>query len=454
MRLSPAIAAAAACFTLLASDAAAATIAPPGRIEVSRRVDPTLDPYMKTELFKTPLSAMTFNQQWLSTHARPLVVHDSDPTVSLNLTGWATKPKVSVYYNATGVNQYRPIQLAQAKKFLLSVKGKPVYVDGWRAFDVTKPAARKWWLYGTDGKASCHEDRDQRAALDLLACGYTGLWLDNALTTPKQGFAPTPKIREKTWARGMLTMLKQLRKLKPKGTTFTINTHWTDTDFGYAKKPKLKSSAGAVRAAKYADQVVIEGGAIDPGLHYALNAKQPWSYRRLLNFADGMHKQRIKLQWEKTGSADLTRNKSPLRGAPKLVAIPSCMDRDLSKPWVLGDTAWQAHVRSAAFNYATALLTWATGDAIGDMCEYPGRGWRGYEADLGNPAGKRTERGGVIMRQYTGGVVAVNPSDKAVNFTVPGGRSGVDLASTVWPLSTTPVSVVKLAPRTAAVVKY
>ncbi len=412
---------------------------------------------MKTELVQTPLSAMTFNQQWLSTHARPLVVHDSDPVVSLNLTGWASKPHVSAYYNATGVAPWNPHRMKEAEKWLLrqkGTKGKAVMVDGWRALDLRVPGARQWWLYGGDGKATCNPERELRAALDLFACGYTSLWLDNALTTPTQGFTPTPKIPAKAWATGVLTVLKQLRALKPAGTTFTINMHWTDTDYGYASKPKLKSSAGSIRAAKFADQVVIEGGAIDPGLHYALAAKAPWSYRRLLNFADGMHKQRIKLQWEKTGSADLTRTRSPLRGSPKLPAIPSCRDGDLAKPWVLGDNAWKAHVRSAAFNYATALLTFTTGDAIGDMCEYPGRGWRGYEADLGDPAGKRYESGGVIARQFTGGVVAVNSSDKALTFTVPSGRSGVDLASLTWPQSNAAVKAVKLAPRTAAVIKY
>ncbi|MBJ7471127.1 MAG: hypothetical protein JHD16_07485 [Solirubrobacteraceae bacterium] len=455
MRLSPAMVAAATCLTLLASDAHAATVAPPGGIEISRRVDPSLDPFMRTEQRQTPAAAMTFNQQWLSTHARPLVVHDSDPAVSLNLTGWATKPKVAVYYNATGVNPYRTTQMRQAKKWLMSQGGKPVMVDGWRALDLRIPAARKWWLYGSDGKATCNEDRDQRSALDLLACGYSGLWLDNALTTPKQGFSPTPKIPVKAWERGMFTLLKTLRAKKPKGTTFTINAHWTDTDFGYATKPKLRSSNGKIRAAKYADQVIIEGGAIDPGLHYALPAKQPWSYRRLLNYADAMHKQRIKLQWEKTGSSDLTLNKSPLQGAPTLAKIPSCRDTDLqSGTWFNGDASWAAHVRSAAFNYATAMLTFVKGDNVGDMCEYPGRGWRGYEANLGLPVGKRFERGELVIRELTGGVVVVNPSDRPARYVLPSGRTGVDLASTVWPLNDTPVTAVTLAPRTAAVVDY
>ena len=447
LRLTPALVAVATGLSLLAAGTASAA-----RLDVARRVDPSLDPYLRTSLIKTPLSTMTADQRWLSTRSSPIAVHDSDPTVSLNVTGWATKPKVAVYLNATGVNPYRPTQLEETKSFLLDEGGKPVMVDGWRAFDVTKPAARTWWLYGADGKASCNPNRDERGALDLLACGYTSLWLDNALTTPKQGFTPTPKIKESAWAKGMLTMLKTLKARKPKGTTFTINMHWTDTDYGYAKKPKLKSSMPQVRAARLADQVVIEGGAIDPGLYYALPARVQWSYPRLLNFADAMHGQKVKLQWEKTGSSDLMSKATPVTGAPQLPAIPECRDGELSAPWVLGDASWKAHVQSAAFNYASALLTYRAGDSVGDMCEYPARGWRGYTANLGTAKGKRGVRGKLLIRKFSKGIVAVNPTDKPVRFAI--GRSGVDLASQAFPVTNKKVKAVRLAPRTAAVVKY
>ena len=53
-----------------------------------------------------------------------------------------------------------PVSLAQRIHRALK---EPVMVDGWRAFDVTKPAARQWWLYGADGKATCNPDRDERS---------------------------------------------------------------------------------------------------------------------------------------------------------------------------------------------------------------------------------------------------------------------------------------------------
>lgn len=443
-----------AVFTALlvpAAEAAAFTIADPGQIDVSRRVDPTLDNYMRTEQPLTPFAALNTNQRWLSTHARPLVLHDSDPTVSLNITGWATKPKVAAYINGTGVNPYRKAQRQGAKKWLVKVRGKQVMVDGWEMIDLRQPAARRWWLYGTDGKASCHPDRDERGALDLYACGYSSLWIDNALTTIYQGFTPKPKISDKSWGRGVLTLLSTLRRVKPAGTTFTINMHWTDSDFGYAKKPRLKAKSPLVRSAKFADQVIIEGGAIDPGLFYPSSVKHPWSYRRLLAFSDALHKQKVKVQWEKTSSDDLTA-KGPRASVGK---VASCLDRDYGgKPWLLGSTPWKGHVRSAAFNYASALLTFAPGDSVGDMCEYPGRGWLGYEAHLGTPVARRVDRGALITRDFTAGAIAVNASDKPAKYMLPAGKQGVDLAQLVTPLVTTPVSSVTIPARSAAVVEY
>lgn len=441
------VAAAVALACLLPASAGAATL------DVSRRVDPSIDRYLFTESSTTPAAAMTPAQKWIAANIHPLVVHDSDPRLSLNLVGWAQRPKIAAYYNGTGVNTSRTTQLEQAKAWLVSKDGKPVLVDGgWRMLDLRKPEARLWWLYGSDKKATCNPDRDQRAALDLLACGYSALWIDNALTNPKEGFVPTPDIDERSWARGVLTTLKMLHQRKPKGTTFTINMHWTDTDYGYAAKPKLHPKEPVIRAARLADQVIIEGGAIDAGLHYPLAAKAPWSYRRLLGFADAMHKVRVKLQWEKTASPDLVRGRTPLTGSPQLPSIPSCRDGDLGTIWKLGDLSWQAHVRSAAFNFATAVLVWKAGDSVGDMCEYPDRGWVGYTANLGKPTGRRIDKRGLITRKLQRGIVVVNPNDVARSVRLP--KAGVNLADTSFPQSTAKVRSVVIAPRSAAVVQF
>lgn len=397
-------------------------------LPLSRRADPSLDRYTRTPRRRTATRSLNGAQLWLSERERPLVAHDSDPTVSLNAVGWGTKPAVDVYVNATGVNAYNPLGLRDARRWLVRRGGTPVKVDGWLMLDIRQPAARRWWLLGSDGKVSCNPERLRRSALDLIACGYHGLWVDNVLQQPAQWFKPDPEIDAAQWGNALVALLQELRNALPAGTPFTINQHWTDTDWGFADDPVLQPDSSFVRAAKLADQLVIEGGAVDPGINYAGSAADDWSYRRLLGYADALHGQGVRLQWEKTGSTDLTRNDST-----RLGALPSCRDGDLGprQPgWRKGDPVWQAHVRTAAFNAASALLTVGAGDGLGDMCEYPGRGWRGYGIDLGAPLGPRTESGGVIMRSFERGFVAVNPSSGPITFAVPDGRAVVDLATT------------------------
>ncbi|MFT4033967.1 MAG: hypothetical protein QM679_00155 [Patulibacter sp.] len=430
------------------------SIADAATMNVSRRVDPSLDRYLLTAGPQTSAAEMTAEQKWLAANASPLVLHDSDPRVSQYITGWAIKARTAVYRNGTGVNRWNTAGMNETQAWRMTQNGQPVAVDtDWQTIDLRIPAARRWWLYGADGKVSCNPDANERGALDLYACGYSSLWIDNALTNPKVGFSPAMQISAKRWANGVLTLLKSLKKLKPKGTTFTINMHWTDTKYGYAAKPKLKASDPAVRAARLADQVIIEGGAIDPGLHYPLAATVAWSYRRLLTFADALHQRKAKVQWEMTSSADLTKSQTPVAGAPLLAALPACGDADqASGTWALGDLVWQAHTRAAAFNFATAVLTFKSGDSVGDTCQYPGRGWAGYSANLGKPVGKRVDRRGLLTRKLKHGIVVLNPNDVSKRVKLP--KAGVNLASTTWPQPTVKVKSLTLGPRSAAVVQY
>ncbi|MDO9355353.1 MAG: hypothetical protein Q7T55_16760 [Solirubrobacteraceae bacterium] len=419
---------------------------------VSRRSDPSIDRYTRSPRATTPLRRMTSAQTWLSTRASPFVAHDSDPTVSLNLVGWASGPDVHAYVNATGVNLYNPEAQRSAAKWLVRSGGKPVLVDAWSMLDIRQPGARRFWLYGSDGEASCTPNRNRRAALDLIACGYTGLWVDNVLTQPAQWFKPDPKIDPGPWGDALVALLTELRAALPSGVPFTINAHWTDVDFPYAGSPALDPQAALVRTAKLADQLVIEGGAIDPGVDYAGAADAAWSYPRLLQYADALHDAGAKVQWEKVGSEGLTSN-----AVQQLGALPPCLDVAYGRPgqaaWKKHSAAWRGHVRTSGFNLATALLTFAPGDSVGDLCEYPGRGFPGYGVDLGPPIGERSVVGDLTVRAFERGYVAVNASMRDASLTLPGGRRGVDVASRA---STAPAatSVFSLPPRTAVIAGY
>ena len=420
-------------------------------LPLSRRSDPSIDRYTRTARPITPLRRMTAAQRWLAERVDPFVAHDSDPRVSLHLAGWATSTPIHAYVNATGVGAFNARQLRDARRWLLRRGTTQVMVDGWATLDVRQPAARRWWLLGSDGKATCTPDRDRRAALDLIACGYTGLWLDNVLVDPAQRFTPNPEIDPADWGDGVAALVSELREALPAGVPFVINAHWTDTDFPYADAPALDPRSPHVRAAAAATQVVIEGGAIDSGINYAGDIADDWSYPRLLAYVDALHAAGARVQWEKTSSQGLTE-----AAAAQLGRLPSCRDGDYARSqpaWRKNSAAWRGHVRTSGFNLASALLAFEPGDSVGDMCEYPGRGFEGYGVDLGAPVGGRTQAGSLIVRAFERGYVAVNPSLADATLTLPDGRTGVDVATrSRTPAPSTATQV--LPPRTAAIIRY
>jgi hypothetical protein len=360
---------------------------------------------------------------------------------------------VSVYVNAVGPNAYNRAGLRDAARWIVKSGGKRVQVDGWVMIDMRNPAARHWWLYGSDDKATCNPDLGRRAALDLIACGYTGLWVDNILTNPNASFTPNPGFDPNEWGNALVSLLQELRAALPQGVPFTINAHWTDVDFPFAANPVLHSDSALVRAARTADQLVLEGGAIDAGLNYDQPESVQWSYRRLLAYVDAMHDNAVHVQWEKTNAGGLTE-----RGPKSLGGmLPSCSDGSYQRAqpaWGKGSTIWRAHVRTAAFNLASALLDYRAGDSVGDMCEYPGRGFRGYGVDLGATLGERVDQGPAIVRRFTGGAVAVNPSNRAVIFVLPDGKQGINLASTRSPSDRRVLHRFRLPARSAVIAQY
>ncbi|MDQ8043460.1 MAG: hypothetical protein AAGC46_00550 [Solirubrobacteraceae bacterium] len=396
-------------------------------LPVSRRAEPSIDRYTWTDRATTPLKRMTSAQRWISAHARPFVAYDSAPTVSRNLLGWATHPDIQVYVNAAGPNAYNRTGVRDAAKYLLKAGGQVVHVDGWDVIDIRNPDARHWWLYGSDGQASCTADPSRRAALDLIACGYEGLWVDDVLTDPSW-YTPNPRISAAQWGDAEVALLRELRAALPATATFTINAHWTDVPYPSvaAATPLLDPNSALVRAAATADQLVIEGGAIDAGLVYGGALADPYSYPRLLAYVDALHAAGAHVQYEKVNSGALVASDPRRLGTP-----PPCSDQSYRRQpgWKVGSAAWKANVRASAFNLATALLTFTQGDGVGDICDYPGRSFRGYGQDLGLPLGDRATNGPLVIRQFSGGMVAVNPTLQPATVGLPPGRIGINLAS-------------------------
>jgi FG-GAP-like repeat len=405
-----------------------------GSLPLIRRVDPSFDDALRRPSL----------QRSIQTRVARLAAHDSLPAVSLDVLTW--HPAVDVYVNATGVHADNPARVQQAAPWLVrDSAGRPVLVDRWRMLDVRNPDARRWWRLGSDGIASCHPDRDQRGALDLAACGYDGLWLDNVLTALTH-FSPAPPFAAAGWEEGVAAQVQELRdELDRRGgqnVRITANMKWNDTGFGSGATQTVDPSRGFARAARAADQVLLENEALTPyvpGVDSDGPASRAFSVRRLLSFVDQLHAFGATAQWEKTGS----------RGFDGLPASADCNEQGTSRRWIVGDAIWDLHVRTSVINLATALLVARQGDAVGDMCEYPDRPWLGYGADdLGSALGGRYEVGGLLARRYSAGIVFLNAGTQAHRADVPEAGRRLGTMTEVGP------GAVTLPGRSALIVSY
>ncbi len=409
-------------------------------IPLSRRADPSLDDYLRSA-----------SEQPANWGYDPIVVHDGpDNPTSLSLLNRADS--VYTYEHTIGVLAGDAARLAQVRPWLLpttSAPGAPfAQVADWYVVDVRQAAARNWLLRGQDGVVSCTE-AGERAALDKLACGYDGLWLDDVRFAPS-AFGSPVGVDRASWQAGLTDLLDELRAAMPPGTDYVANVKWNDDAFGEGPAQQIDAGSPMGLEVAAAGQVIFEDGAgwFDPA-NYAAPATTPFSLRRGLLWADEVHRLGGRVQWEETHS--------DYQWPSHLPGANDCHEGGRIKlpgfvRWTTGSVPAQQHAEAAERNLALAYLVYESGDGIGDMCAYPDRVWPGYaERNIGSPVGERFEvtgpNGGVLIaRRYTGGVALINTSATPQAFTLD--RPGRRLATTGL------ASTVRVAARTGAVVRY
>ncbi len=414
----------------------------------------------------TPETKLEMSNRW------SVFTADDTPEseLSRDLIAWSPM-KTHAYWNATGVN-YSPYDNAPpgsgttnsarlqyvVNNNLLIPAANPTAaepyarIDHWLALDLRKDAARRWWLYGNDNVASCPSNSPANAAaLDLLACGYKGLWLDNVVfsisTFANTGVALPASVTQADWTAGVVKLLRELREAAPAGTKYTVNTQWSDPNFDKAATGALDPRSDLLRELGAADQVIIEGGAPVNRNYREGNWNDSNSIQRLLGWADAIHTTGGRVQWEITNST-LKQSQADLD--------EECQGANQGNnytPWAVGSARDLSHRRQAKFNLTAALLAYVPGDGIGDNCEYPGTGWAGYDAVKGlgrpvaarlqtNPPNSRTDIR-FIKRDFEHGSVVINqgvwgyPNDVTTTtpFTITPGFREIDDQST--PLTAT-----------------
>lgn len=455
----------------------------PEELSVTRRSDWSIDRYMTNSAYG-PYVRERYDR---------FIAHDSEPSVSFDLI--ATGLNTRVYVNATGVLSSHTRRVHEAKQWFIPAGTTPegtersegatvaraptevidgqtvprrAMTDSWYTLDLRVPAARHWWLYGADGAASCNvdrtgdgkidaADRELRSTLDLVACGYKGLWLDNASFSPwhfgyYRGASPDgfrvmpPGVDATDWANALSNLLTELREALPPGYPYTINAKWNDDGFASGATQTIDGSAAYGRELAAAEQVIMEGLPMSTAEIRGADTAGS-SARRALRYAEELHKVGGRVQWELVGNHWFRDGVLPSQ---------NCNEQAGEDDWLIGGSIWGRYVDAAEYNLGIALLGFAPGDGIGDMCEYPDRSWAGYDrlTQLGVPlAGspQSTPTSSVMKRYFTGGYVVFNSTDLTVGAAEPRPVRRIGAAAASSPIGPNAATV---PPRTAAVFLY
>src|SRR5437879_13816374 len=90
---------------------------------------------------------------------------------------------------------------------------------------------------------------------------------------------------------------------------------------------------------------------------------------------------------------------------------------------------WCIPLYTACREYAVAnfYLGSAGNERVADVASTPDNWWAGFDVNLGSPAGARTTWNNLLRRDFTGGMVLVNPPQSAaVTVTLPATYKRVD----------------------------
>lgn len=331
----------------------------------------------------------TAQQEWFQTHFWEMQL--SSPYFDSRLSWYS---RAVTYFELYGVHPNDPLVAQHPEWILKDANGNPLYIDynctgnscSQYAFDFSNPAFQQYQI---------------AAMAKMLSAGYLGLWIDNVdlqvRTSNGQGQTMYPMdastgqpMTVTAWERYMAEFTTTIRNAFPKAQIIHNSIWYAGTQpAGY--DPYVKQEIQA------ADWINLERGVSDPNL---TTGTGQYSLYAMLNFVDAVH------------------------GLGRNVSI-------------------QEYDFNGDYGLAGYFLISSGLDALGNDAITPLNWWNGYDFDLGTPLGGRYEWQGIFRRDFSNGVVLLNPyGGSTVNWTPQGSYIGTDGA---------PVSSVQLAGGQAAV---
>ncbi len=333
----------------------------PGKVRFLLRIDPSIDPFVG--------SGRRADEQWIREHWWRMMVYS---TWFDNKTHWY--PGGLLYKDCSGIYPKQKDVLSQHPDWVLKDEsGADLFIQydckpeqnmcSHYAADVGNPAFREWWI--TDART-------------ILRRGYRGLWIDDVNMSWRisngQGKFVNPidprtgrPMPEQDWRRYLAEFMEQIRAELP-AIDIVHNAIWFAGPKGVRDRdPYIQ------REYRAADYINNEHGVYgDQGLR---GGTGEWSYESMLEYYDRVHA---------LGKGIIIDEVAPVSNTP--------------------------HGRE--FTVGTYFLVSTGRDAVGNQQVHnSGEWWSGYDIDLGNPLGPRQMWNALYRRDYTGGMVLVNPPE-------------------------------------------
>jgi Hypothetical glycosyl hydrolase family 15 len=333
--------------TLFVSQATADTA---GTVHFVRFSEPSFDQYLEN-----PSPGM---ESWLNTHIWRMGVYAPyfDSKTAGYPNGWLYKDSYALYTDESVVSQHPEWVLRDAS-------GNPLYIP-WGCSNGTCPqyagnianqAFRQWWI----GNAKTE-----------LSAGYRGLFVDDVNMEMRVGngseeaVAPIDpstgqQMTASAWRAYMAQFMQEIRTALP-NTEIVHNAIWFSNNDAGTSDASIRSEISA------SNYVYLERGVNDSGL---TGGNGQWSLDALFSFIDQVHA--------------------------------------LGKSVVLDGTS--SSTPGMEYNLASYFLISTGNDAVSGGGQTPTNWWAGWNVNLGEATGSRYDWNNLLRRDFTGGIVLVNP---------------------------------------------
>jgi hypothetical protein len=344
----------------------------PGKVRFLLRIDPSIDPFVA--------SGNPADEQWIREHWWRMMVYS---TWFDNKTHWYTggllyKDCCGIYLKQRDVLNDHPDWVMRDEAgnglFIQYNCSPEQNVCSHYAADVGNPGFRRWWI---------------NEARTVISRGYKGLWIDDVNMSWRisngQGKFVNPVdprtgrlMPEEDWRRDLADFMEQVRVELP-AIDIVHNAIWFAGPKGIRDLDPLIQ-----REYRSADYINNEHGVYgDQGMR---GGAGEWSYQTRLDYYDRVHA--------------------------------------LGKGVIIDEVAPESNTpEGRQFTLATYFLVSTGRDAVGNQkIHRSSEWWSGYDIDLGDPLGPREMWSGLYRRDYSAGIVLVNPPEsphRTVSFPSP-----------------------------------